>query len=156
MKRTRKTRGLTWLRSQLLQRKEQLLDEVSSGINESRSHGAETHSPDIPDQAVQARESDVLFRLMEMESAELRAIDEALRKMGKGEYGTCERCGGSISSERLRFLPFASLCVRCKKEEEQEFEFAGDDADNWSRVADYSLDDEGPADLAIERGRKVT
>jgi len=156
MKKPKSRKSFTRLRSQLLQRKKQLLGDVYSGMNESRMQAELAYSPDIPDQAVEARESDVLFRLMEMESAELRAIDEALRKMSQGEYGICERCGQPISHERLRYLPFASLCVRCKKEEELEIEASGEQVDNWARLDEFNLEDEGPSDLALERGRKVT
>jgi RNA polymerase-binding transcription factor DksA len=30
------------------------------------------------------------------------------------EYGECENCGTKIPKERLKALPYASLCVKCK------------------------------------------
>jgi len=51
-------------------------------------------------------------------SAQARAaveeIDAALAKIADGTYGTCEQCGKSIPKERLRAIPYASLCVQCK------------------------------------------
>ncbi|MCS7173013.1 MAG: TraR/DksA C4-type zinc finger protein [Armatimonadetes bacterium] len=47
-------------------------------------------------------------------------VEDALRKLDAGQYGICERCGQSIDVERLRALPFARLCIRCKTEEERE------------------------------------
>jgi RNA polymerase-binding transcription factor DksA len=41
-------------------------------------------------------------------------IDSALAKIDGGTYGICEQCGRSIPQERLRAIPFASLCVQCK------------------------------------------
>jgi RNA polymerase-binding transcription factor DksA len=41
-------------------------------------------------------------------------IDSALAKIGAGTYGICEQCGHPIPQERLRAIPFASLCVQCK------------------------------------------
>lgn len=41
-------------------------------------------------------------------------IDDALAKIDAGTYGICEKCGESIPKERLRALPFAALCVKCK------------------------------------------
>lgn len=41
-------------------------------------------------------------------------IDDALAKIDAGTYGICEKCGESILKERLRALPFAALCVKCK------------------------------------------
>jgi DnaK suppressor protein len=41
-------------------------------------------------------------------------IDDALRKIERTTYGSCERCHQPIPKARLRALPFARLCVACK------------------------------------------
>ena len=41
-------------------------------------------------------------------------VDKALAKIAAGTYGICEKCGEPIPRERLRALPYAALCVRCK------------------------------------------
>jgi DnaK suppressor protein len=46
-------------------------------------------------------------------------IDEALRKIKEGTYGTCEECGEEISEKRLRVMPAATLCIACKENKEQ-------------------------------------
>ena len=45
----------------------------------------------------------------------LRDIDAALRRIQQGNYGRCPRCGDTLSVERLRALPMASLCGRCQR-----------------------------------------
>ena len=45
----------------------------------------------------------------------LHDIDRALAKMDAGRYGTCERCGNPIAEERLEAIPWALLCIDCKK-----------------------------------------
>lgn len=51
-------------------------------------------------------------------SAQARAviedIDDALAKIEQGTYGLCENCGKPIIKDRLRFIPWARLCVACK------------------------------------------
>jgi RNA polymerase-binding protein DksA len=51
-------------------------------------------------------------------SAQARAaveqIDTAIAKIHDGTYGECENCGTKIPKERLKALPYASLCVKCK------------------------------------------
>ncbi len=51
-------------------------------------------------------------------SAQARAavdeIDLALRKIGIGTYGICEKCETPIPKARLKALPYAALCVGCK------------------------------------------
>ena len=41
----------------------------------------------------------------------LHAIDDALRKIEEGSYGTCEVCGKPIGAERLTAIPWARLCI---------------------------------------------
>ncbi len=50
---------------------------------------------------------------------QLKTIDQALEAADRGEYGICKRCGQPIPPERLRVLPEARLCVRCKSKEEK-------------------------------------
>jgi RNA polymerase-binding protein DksA len=44
----------------------------------------------------------------------VQEIDDALEKIDAGTYGICEKCGEPIPKERLKALPFAALCVKCK------------------------------------------
>ena len=43
----------------------------------------------------------------------LADVDRALTKLDEDSYGTCDRCGATISAERLDALPWAVLCVIC-------------------------------------------
>ena len=49
----------------------------------------------------------------------VQEIDAALRRIEDGTYGTCVRCGNPIPEERLAAVPYAVLCVSCKREEER-------------------------------------
>jgi DnaK suppressor protein len=49
----------------------------------------------------------------------LREIDTALARIEDGTYGTCTRCGKEIPVERLDAVPYAVLCVDCKRLEER-------------------------------------
>jgi RNA polymerase-binding transcription factor DksA len=44
----------------------------------------------------------------------LDAIDEALGKIEKGDYGVCELCGKEIEDEVLDIDPESRLCKECK------------------------------------------
>ncbi len=46
-------------------------------------------------------------------------VEAALRLIEKGKYGTCERCGKEIPTERLEVRPDATLCVQCQIEVEK-------------------------------------
>lgn len=43
----------------------------------------------------------------------LKGIDDALKKIEKGIYGICENCGKEIGENRLKVVPFATLCMKC-------------------------------------------
>ncbi|MEP6697912.1 MAG: TraR/DksA C4-type zinc finger protein [Pseudonocardiales bacterium] len=40
-------------------------------------------------------------------------IEQALDRLDRGVYGTCERCGRPISAERLDARPSTSTCICC-------------------------------------------
>jgi DnaK suppressor protein len=48
----------------------------------------------------------------------LSQIDDAMRRMDAGSYGNCERCGQPIEPERLEAIPYATLCMECKRRDE--------------------------------------
>ncbi|MCX6356385.1 MAG: TraR/DksA family transcriptional regulator [Candidatus Aureabacteria bacterium] len=45
-------------------------------------------------------------------------IDQALRRIEDRTYGLCETCGATIKLVRLKAVPWAQLCIKCKKIEE--------------------------------------
>ena len=49
----------------------------------------------------------------------LADIDTALERMDDGSYGTCQECGTGIERERLEALPYATLCMDCKRNAER-------------------------------------
>ena len=57
--------------------------------------------------------------LEESSTRMLAAIDDSLRRIEDGTYGTCARCGIGIPVERLEAHPWASLCIDCKRESER-------------------------------------
>jgi len=44
----------------------------------------------------------------------LNDIRLAIKKIEKGKYGTCEKCGVNILLARLKILPEARYCVTCE------------------------------------------
>ncbi len=58
------------------------------------------------------RERDLALSAQALDAID--AIDRSLAKIDNGTYGICDQCGAAIPKERLRALPHAALCVRCK------------------------------------------
>jgi RNA polymerase-binding protein DksA len=43
----------------------------------------------------------------------LHKVENALKRIDEGTYGTCESCGSEIPLARLEVLPYATMCVTC-------------------------------------------
>jgi DnaK suppressor protein len=56
--------------------------------------------------------ADILAALDEQTQKEIQAISRALARMELGEYGSCEVCGKGIEMERLKAIPWASVCSK--------------------------------------------
>lgn len=73
----------------------------------------------IADHASEMLDREVDESLGENAEVIVREIDDALSRIDAGTYGTCIRCGQPIPDERLAAVPYAVLCVACKRDEER-------------------------------------
>lgn len=48
----------------------------------------------------------------------IKKIDKALKAIDNGTYGKCGKCNQLIETGRLEIMPYAEVCVTCKKEED--------------------------------------
>lgn len=80
------------------------------------SSSADNHMADTATETFDRELSDTL---QDNAGAVLTAIDGALARIEDGTYGTCIRCGKDIAPERLEALPYAELCIDCKREAER-------------------------------------
>ena len=77
-----------------------------------------SYSYHMADQGTDAMEREMTFMLSSKTGRFLYHIDEALRRIDKGDYGKCVSCGKSIGMDRLKAVPHARLCIDCKSAEE--------------------------------------
>ncbi len=68
---------------------------------------------DLMDQALAETEAKVDARLSQSRSSQRRAIEWALVRLNKGNYGICAACGKPISRARLKAVPWADYCRDC-------------------------------------------
>lgn len=109
----------------LLHRRTQLsgeVDKLADGALRQNTQEATGDLSSMPihmaDVASDNFEKELNLDFIQMESAELRNVDEALARIEQGTFGACESCGKPISKTRLRAVPHAQLCIECKREEE--------------------------------------
>jgi len=70
--------------------------------------------------------SEIRNGLDDASAEDLNQINQALARIDVGDYGFCQSCGNQISAERLKALPYATLCV--------------DDAENAEELDKEALD----------------
>ncbi|HOO38187.1 MAG TPA: TraR/DksA family transcriptional regulator [Deltaproteobacteria bacterium] len=105
------------VREILMEMKKEILQNLEERIK-SNDMSEQREIGDIFDDAdlEQSREFNLLLSTRERQK--LDQIDSALSKLDNGEYGYCEDCDEAIPVGRLRAMPFATLCVKCKSERE--------------------------------------
>ena len=110
---------LAKLKSQLLEEKEELeksLSRIARPVDKKEGD-YETSFDDIgSDREDNATEVEQYSDNISVESAlekNLQEIIEALSRMEKGTYGTCENCQKEIPLARLEANPAAKTCIEC-------------------------------------------
>ncbi|MFH1784353.1 MAG: TraR/DksA family transcriptional regulator [bacterium] len=104
-------------RQMLQEKKENILKEVQKN-REAHNNFHFNDVGDSADIASDSYEKEFLFELTDKEQRLLNNIEAALRKIEHKNYGVCEECKGKISSDRLKAVPFALLCVSCQSKKE--------------------------------------
>ena len=107
------------LRTALEQQRENLRREIEDqGGDPDSDDAAIDVERGFADSAHATAERARTLSVMKALRANLRWVDRAITKMDLGTYGTCERCGGPVGLERLEALPWAILCIDCKRKGE--------------------------------------
>ncbi|MCG3173652.1 MAG: RNA polymerase-binding transcription factor DksA [Myxococcota bacterium] len=100
-------------RDRLLQRSR---DAFTTGVDRFVEGGGR----DELDEASEDGLKDQEIRLQNRERTLLKKITVALQRMQANEYELCESCGDEIGYARLKARPVATLCIKCKEEQEQD------------------------------------
>ena len=95
------------------------LHEENPGSIEDETGEETSFDNHLADTATVTVDREVDYSLEENSVAVLKAIDAALDRIEAGTYGQCQRCGREIGTERLEALPYAELCIECKREVER-------------------------------------
>lgn len=106
------------LQSRLYDRRERLTETIRRRLRECDDSGG-YRLPDVIDIAALASTNQVGMLVAKAELEELQQIDDALSRIDSGSYGTCKDCGDTIRKDRLKALPYATLCLKCKEIEEE-------------------------------------
>ncbi len=115
------------LKRALLRERKRLLaeeEEISSGslrAPQSDLSGEVSFDEEYADAGSFTFEREKDFSIAQNIKDLVEKIDRALAKIEAGTYGICEACGRPIEKARLKALPYASLCLACKRKEARSF-----------------------------------
>lgn len=101
------------LRDTLKKRRETLVRAAIGDLNLLQHRQQKTG--DVLDAVADTVQSELNSQLLEVESRELKAIDDALDRLDEGAYGDCDGCGKPIPLTRLRAVPYATECIDCHR-----------------------------------------
>ena len=109
------------LRRMLDERRREILSEVQGRIRDQREADTWGKVHEVLDAGESSEadiQEDIEFALIQMKAETLTKINDALGRLEEGTYGYCSDCGGEISEQRLRALPFAVRCKECEETRE--------------------------------------
>ena len=112
-------------RHRLLELKDSLVDSMNGMAEDTlraRAEGSEASAFGMhqADAGSDAYDRDFALSLLSKEQDALFEIDEALKRLDNGTYGTCEASGKPIPQARLEALPFARFTIECQAEYERD------------------------------------
>ena len=69
----------------------------------------------MADQATDNFDTEFTFDLASNEQRFLNEIDDALKRIEDGSFGSCEQCQKTITIKRLKAVPYARHCIKCQE-----------------------------------------
>lgn len=93
--------------------------EKSIQAYQKRLERVSPSSGDDADHVVNLLEQSHTLTILEQLRQQLNRVEAARRRVAEGKYGICVDCHRAIPAERLKALPYATLCVRCQSQRER-------------------------------------
>jgi RNA polymerase-binding protein DksA len=90
-----------------------MLEELDDRLAKITQDVKEPLDRDFEEQATQVENDEVLDSLGNAARTEIEMVKEAISRIDKGQYGLCQVCGEPISKERLKVIPYSTMCIKC-------------------------------------------
>lgn len=112
---------LEYFKNLLLQRKKELenhLSEIEGTVRISQQDSSgdissyRTHPADVSSDT-ESRE--ISSFIVSSVVDRLKKINESIERIEDGIYGICELCGKEIEFDRLKAIPYTTVCIECGK-----------------------------------------
>ena len=103
----------------LLDLRERLLNQMS-GLAKESAEEISSYSLHMADSGTDNFDRDFALSLLSSDQDAIYEIEEALKRIEKGTYGTCELTGKPIPKARLEAIPWARFTVEAQGQLEKE------------------------------------
>jgi RNA polymerase-binding protein DksA len=110
----------------IAKRKDEVSDEIKHISDDTLKKSQKDASGDISgytyhmaDVATDNYDREFSLGLASNDRQSLYELDDALKRIEDGTFGICEDCKQLITKVRLRAVPQARLCVKCKEKREK-------------------------------------
>jgi RNA polymerase-binding protein DksA len=107
------------MKEMLIKQKELIIKNLAAENEEFRELIEDKDPKDFADIASDDIDKKMLKTLEAQEIIRLQLIDTAIARIENDHYGKCMKCGVKIPEERLRAIPYAFLCIKCKSKDER-------------------------------------
>jgi DnaK suppressor protein len=107
------------LRHRLLARRASIIGRVSRTEDLLGQLDENQPPTEVEEEAQDLNRARLMAQLEERGRAEINAIDVAIGRIERGDYGYCENCEEPIDVARLEVLPTARLCTTCAETNER-------------------------------------
>ncbi|HEY6507771.1 MAG TPA: TraR/DksA C4-type zinc finger protein [Vicinamibacterales bacterium] len=107
------------LKRMLDDRRREVQADIRHRVQRTRRNRSNDVREDI-ERADASTQGDIELALVQMRAETVVRIDDALRRLDAGKYGSCIECAHEITERRLRALPFAVRCQACEERRERE------------------------------------
>jgi DnaK suppressor protein len=109
-------KDLARIKKLLIEKKAELLNKTNNAQRDINSD--DMNVGDEIDTARQNSDKEMFFELAAGGKITLNAVNDALIKMEKDVYGTCECCSEKIPVKRVKAIPWTRYCIKCQEEAE--------------------------------------
>ena len=116
-------RKIAHFKRTLDQRLEGLLAEANKTVIDMADQ--RDNFPDPTDRASLESDRNFELRIRDRERRLIAKIRNTLDRIDNKTFGICDACGEEISEERLKARPVTTLCIDCKKKQENKEKLKG-------------------------------
>jgi DnaK suppressor protein len=108
---------LEYFRLKLVDWRKDLIEESRETMEHLKEEN--WHEPDISDRASLETDASVELRTRNRYLKLIEKINQALERIGNGEYGYCEETGEEIGLRRLEARPIATMTIEAQERHEK-------------------------------------